>query len=842
MKLFNDASLKTKLLSLFLVLGVAPLAAASMISYYRAGAAMTKAQSVSDQALRNEMLLRLEGQRDAKKGAIENYFQMIHDQVVTFSEDRMVVEAAVGFRKSFAEHRRSADLGDGDIDRMREELGDYYRGEFAREYAKLNGGAQIETDRFLQGLDDDAVALQHAYIRANRYPLGSKHRLDRAASPTEYNELHGRVHPVIRSYLERFGYYDIFIVDPDSGDIVYSVFKELDYTTSLEDGPYADTNFGAAFRAANDASLGSDAVLTDFEQYPPSYEAPASFIASPIYDGEEKVGIAIFQMPLDRITQVMSDRSGLGETGETYLVGDDRLMRSDALHDPRHLVANSFRNPDAGRLESDAVTKSLAGETGSGLMTSYGDRPVVSAYRSVELLGLTWAIVAEIEQDEAFAAVAELAKVGEESKRSLLLWVIGVAALAVMAIVVIAHAFVRSVTRPVGQVLEAIEHAAKGDLTFEPQDLGQDEIGQMARGFRGLLASLRNSMGEIKSYGQGLSGAATDLTSIAGRMARHVEQMNGQANTVAIATEEMSSNIAGVTSAVEQSSNNVRGVAAAVEEMSTNIATVAVNSDSMAGNVSEVAEQIQEMNESLGQVADAANQSQLVAERATDTAKRTNESVGILGTSAQEIGQVVGVINKIAEQTNLLALNATIEAASAGEAGRGFAVVANEVKALAKQTAQATEEIRRQIEEMQGKTGNAVAAIQEIVAIIDEVNEFSRTIASLTGEQRTRANGIADSVTHASDAARLISRNVQEASTGSAEVARSSEQLAAAANEMARNTGEAASATNDVARSIQEVSSGVHETAVGAREVDESSKALADLADRLDELVSGYRV
>ena len=169
----------------------------------------------------------------------------------------------------------------------------------------------MPTEAFLKGLDADSIALQHAYIKANQHPLGSKHLLESASGKTTYNEIHAEVHPVVASYLDKFGYYDIFLVDPETGDIVYSVFKELDYSTSLIDGPYAQTNFGEAFRKANAAGNKDAVVLVDYKQYPPSYEAPASFIASPIFDGDEKVGVALFQMPLDRISVIMGQRDGL---------------------------------------------------------------------------------------------------------------------------------------------------------------------------------------------------------------------------------------------------------------------------------------------------------------------------------------------------------------------------------------------------------------------------------------------------------------------------------------------------------------------------------------------------
>ncbi|MCP3985601.1 MAG: methyl-accepting chemotaxis protein [bacterium] len=834
--------MKIKLQVVILVLGVGPLAIASAVAFIRADSAMDRASAVSQEALQSQVLSKMEGLRDTKRQSIEDYFGTIHDQAITFSENRMVIDAMREFKGNFKRYRQEAGIEFGRVEKMRTELSSYYTGDFAKEYQNQNGSA-IDAAALLRGLGDDAVALQHAYIASNPNPLGSKHLLDQAEASTAYNELHSVIHPVVRSYLEKFGYYDIFLVDPDTGAIVYSVFKELDYGTSLKNGPYAETNFAEVFQKAAQADTPDATILIDFKQYTPSYEAPASFIASPIFDGSEKIGVAIFQMPLDRITAVMGTRSGLGETGETYLVGNDHLMRSDSFHDTKNrTVSAAFRNPSAGSVQTEAVTKALAGETASGISTAYDGREVVSAYGMVSLLGLKWAIVAEIGIGEALQAVASMHEVSEDSKKSLVGWVGGVTLAAVIMIVIVAQLFARSLTAPISDVLESIDRAAQGDLTVSPRATSEDELGQMARRFGELLTSLRESMHDIKDEGGQLKQSSSHLTDVASRMANDVGQMNSQSDSVAASTEQMSTNLSQVRQAVSQSSTSVRSVAAAVEEMSTNLGAVASNSDTMAESVNSVASQIRGMNESLAQVADAASQSELVTEKATETAKRTNESVSILGSSAQQIGKVVGVINKIAEQTNLLALNATIEAAAAGEAGRGFAVVANEVKALAKQTAQATEEIRLQIEEIQNNTGGAVNAIEEIVGIIDEVTDISRTITGLTTEQRGRAEEIVGSITSAAESAQVINRNVQEASVGSSEVAKTTEHLAAAAGEMDRSTEEAATAAHHVAKNIQEVSNALKETADGAHQVDESSSNLARLAASLDELVARYQV
>jgi methyl-accepting chemotaxis protein len=354
---------------------------------------------------RKEALNKLIAIRQVKRAATERYFKSIHDQITTFSEDPMVLDAMKQFKADFRSFRRENGISASALDRMRTALHGYYGGDFSAEYRRQNGQSP-DMDPSFRELDDDAVALQYAYISANPNPLGSKYLLDRAPDRSRYSELHGRLHPIFRNYLQKFGYYDIFLVDPDTGTVVYTVFKELDFSTSLRNGPYARTNIGEAFRRALAATDRDAVVWVDYARYLPSYEAPASFIASPIFDGGKRVGIAIFQMPIDRLNAIMGERAGLGKTGETLLVGADRLMRSDSYLDPtHHSVIASFRDPETGKMDSAAIQAALAGKTGAQVIQNASGEPVLSAYAPVDIGGLRWALLAQIGVAEAYNPV-----------------------------------------------------------------------------------------------------------------------------------------------------------------------------------------------------------------------------------------------------------------------------------------------------------------------------------------------------------------------------------------------------------------------------------------------------
>ncbi len=492
-------NIRSKLILGFMLCGLVPLIVASLVSYgtMTGGLGSMRTQAASD--MEGKVSASLQSQHGLKKAQIERYFESIRDQILTFSEDRMTVRAMRDFKQSFADYRAQAQLDDSRIDELRGQLGTYYTGEFASEYEAQNDGKRVNAQGLIGRLDADSVALQYAYIRSNPNPLGSKHMLDSADETTDYGRLHAEVHPVIRSFLDKFGYYDIFLVDSETGDIVYSVFKELDFTTSLKDGAYANTNFGEAFRRANALNSSDEFVLVDFEQYTPSYEAPASFIASPVFDGGKKVGVAMFQMPVDRIIEVMSQREGLGTTGETVLVGPDRLMRSDSFRKPEtHGLVNSFRNPETGKIECDYVQMALEGKSGEIVTTDYVGNEVIQTYGPVDLLGQRWCLLAKMDTDEAFYAVNDMETAASSATSSAFWWTFLVTAGCIVAILAFAWFFAGAFVRPINDTVGAVQAAANGDYSNRLDAKRGDELGKMGTAVNTMLESLTEA--EHKAY------------------------------------------------------------------------------------------------------------------------------------------------------------------------------------------------------------------------------------------------------------------------------------------------------------------------------------------------------
>ncbi|MFK8113427.1 MAG: methyl-accepting chemotaxis protein, partial [Rubripirellula sp.] len=265
--------------------------------------------------------------RKLKANQLEQYFQTIHNQVHTFSSDLMVIEATKAFSEDFAKARAEGQ-GDLESEQIQERLKTFYESEFARQYQEKNNRAP-NVQQLLGSLDEDAIYHQFQYLAENTHALGQKESLDMADDGSAYSKTHAKYHSTIRDFRKTFGYYDIFLIDHRTGDIVYSVAKELDFATSLEDGPYADSNFARAYKKAKAANWKDMVAFVDYEHYEPSLASPASFIAAPVFDGREKVGVVVFQMPVDLIDSIVNEGSEPNSQTESYVVGPDSLIRNN---------------------------------------------------------------------------------------------------------------------------------------------------------------------------------------------------------------------------------------------------------------------------------------------------------------------------------------------------------------------------------------------------------------------------------------------------------------------------------------------------------------------------------
>jgi PAS domain S-box-containing protein len=298
---------------------------------------------------------------------------------------------------------------------------------------------------------------------------------------SEYDSASKKYGPTLTQLKEYYGYYDLFLVSMN-GDVVYTVAREPDFATNLLTGPYKNENVAEAFKSARE-----QITLVDFKKYAPSNMAPASFIAAPIENiAGEKLGVLILQLPLDQINIIMQERSGMGETGETYIVGDDYFMRTDSRFQKESTVLTR-------EVRTDAVKNGLNGVSGTGVVADYRGIKVLSSFEKLSIGGMNWVILSEIDFDEIIKPVYKL--------RNILLVVAGVLSLIIAAV---AYLISKSIVKPIVNVKNSLVKMGHGELIESVEERSpNEETTQMLSAINGLIKNLRNVSDVAKEIGNG---------------------------------------------------------------------------------------------------------------------------------------------------------------------------------------------------------------------------------------------------------------------------------------------------------------------------------------------------
>lgn len=470
----ENIKLYPKLMGAMLLFSLIPLLIVILIS----------TKNASD-SLSNQTFEGLITAREIKKEAIQRHFEGSKATITSLVKSPDIIEASIAFTQAFNAYNEELQQSLTDQESFKKDLTTFYTEEFGKKYINENNGKNVDVQTLLAGLSDNSIALQHQYISNNNYPLGEKNNLLFADDQTTYADVHKKYHGFLNTVLDQYGFYDVFLVDAISGNIVYSVFKELDFATSLYTGPYAKTNFAAAVKQSIDKNRLS---IVDFKPYLPSYSAPASFMSMPVVQNDEVIAALVFQLPIEPINKIMSSRAGMGETGEAYLVGFDGLMRSDSYLDPKyHTVVESFRNPKLGSVNTEAVKQAKKGMSGAKIINDYNDQPVFSAFEPVELEYFKWIIIAEIDEAEALSPVSELI-----TTVSIVVVLMG------LIIAFLAFTMARAIAKPVISLSELITKVQQtGDFSIRSHSTAQDEIGQTSLAFNQLLQAQMNAIENV---------------------------------------------------------------------------------------------------------------------------------------------------------------------------------------------------------------------------------------------------------------------------------------------------------------------------------------------------------
>lgn len=602
---------------------------------------------------------------------------------------------------------------------------------------------------------DSRSVLQAAYIAQNPNPAGQKEKLTAAPGGSVYDIAHAQFHPIFERMQKARGYYDIFLIDP-AGRVVYSVYKENDFASDLNNGVAAGSGLANLYKQVI-AQSPDQAITSDFELYAPSNNVPAGFMAAPIKnEAGATLGVLAIQLPADRINALTKPDAQLGKTSQIALIGTDGKLRSNFESTPENdtLVAQW---PEASLAK---LAKSPSPIFDKGV---FGHEALIAA-APVKAGGLGWQAVVEIEKKEVFAPLDAM------TRSIAILTLIILAVSAFLGTIISAQ-----ITRPLRRLRQAMTDLSEGrDNVDIPETDRGDELGKMAQA----CLVFAKSAEERTRLEHEAALEAKRMADRAVRLAHATQAFDASASevlrAVATAATELQSTAHAMTNTADRSNQMASSVAAAAEESTVNARTAANAADDLAGSIREIENRARTSN---GAALDAVTKAQ-----------EATQIVRGLAESARRIGEVVDLIKGIADQTNLLALNATIEAARAGEAGRGFAIVASEVKTLANQTAGATEDIAGQVRSIQDSMGETVRVIEDIDRLIADLAQNAAAIDRSVSAQAVVTDEIARNVAEVSTAAQLVASDITQVTASASETGAAASQVLGAADELSRHS------------------------------------------------------
>lgn len=772
--------IKNKLLLAILGIGVLPLICATAVIGY----------TITDQvggALTGQAAEKLTGVREARREQIVNYFTQLQTIVLHMADS---ADTATALRDLSNGFEQDVAPDDAELASLRK----YYQQDFLQHYQQLNHNASSQAvAAYLDKTDKATQFYQARYIANNPNPVGAKQLLDQAASKgkfaSRYDRYHASYHPVFRKMLGDFGFYDLFLINND-GRVIYTVFKETDYATSLTSSALVGSGLAKAWQAALTAEK-DHAVLTDFAAYFPSYDAPAAFLSAPVFEGNNRIGTLIVQVSQDQLNTLMTSnhewsKIGLGKTGESFLVGADNLSRSESrllLDAPEQflkqvqatgqqsdtaLQAMRARHAASGYLKiaSPVVAKALAGESGVVQEADYAGRPAIVAYAPLTVLGQKWVVLAQMARDEAQSATQTIFSTMARQTFVILLVVI------VLAIAV-GLSTAQKLVSPLRELVHSFQDLARGQGNLRVQLASasrQDEIGELSVAFNAFIRNIREIVVEVSSSADQLKISALALHTQMAQTLDGISEQRAKSQTIASAMSEF---------------------AASIDEVARN------SQDTF--NAMALADQVTVSG------AENAQRSANEIDQLAQGTRTSAESMSYLSQQIEDISSVLEVINGIAAQTSLLALNAAIEAARAGEQGRGFAVVADEVRVLSKRTATSTTEIQNTIETLQKTTRQAV-----------ELMDKSRSLAE---------NSVSD--------AEAASQALDEINRAISLISDMSTQIATAAEEQTK-------VTEEITANVTAIKEVGDELAAGAEAEQQESARLQQQAHNLNDMVSRF--